>query len=175
MKTNWFAISSSVLIAYLINIVSGLTPSKLNFTPKTIHISSTAGGLSHIAWTLEIGKVLAERGHNVSFITSDLFVKFGLPYEPHIKTISMGPYNSKFQLRDIFDTENPFSASSLNTYATLVEDVYKGEYYAYKNIFASSNTSLAICDQMSLSCFDAAKALNIPMVLHMTPSLSEGD
>jgi UDP:flavonoid glycosyltransferase YjiC (YdhE family) len=174
MKTSWFTVSSSVLIASLASSVAGLTPSKLEFAPKSIHISSTAGGISHIAWTLEIGKVLAERGHSVSFSTSDVYVKFGLPYEPHIKTISMGPHISKVQFRDLFDTEDPISARVTTAYKTLVRDVYKRDFFVYKDIFVSSNTSLVICDQLSLPCFDAAKALNIPMILHMTMSLSQG-
>lgn len=142
--------------------------------PKTIHISSTGGGISHIAWTLEIGKVLAQRGHNVSFITTDPNVKFGTPFLPNIKTISMGPHISKVEFRDLFDVDKPLSAPVTAAYKTLIADIYKRDFHAYSEIFESSNTSLAICDQMALPCFDAAKKLNIPMILHMTMSLSEG-
>jgi UDP-N-acetylglucosamine:LPS N-acetylglucosamine transferase len=174
MHVNWCTFFFSVLVAPLISSVSGLTPSKLEFSPKNIHISSTGGGISHIAWTLEIGKVLADRGHNVSFSTSDMYIKFGLPYEPHIKTISMGPHLSKIQFRDLFDTEDPISTGVTNAYVTLIGDIYKRDYFVYRDIFTSSNTSLVICDQLSLPCFDAAKALDIPMVVHMTMSLSQG-
>jgi UDP-N-acetylglucosamine:LPS N-acetylglucosamine transferase len=151
-----------------------IVPQIQTFEPKTIHISSTGGGISHIAWTLEIGKVLAQRGHNVSFITTDPNVKFGAPFQPDIKTISMGPHLSKVEFRDLFDIEDTFSASMITAYRTLIEDIYKRDFYSYLDIFASSNPSLVICDQMALPCFDAAKQLNIPMILHMTMSLSEG-
>ncbi|KAI7894081.1 uncharacterized protein EV154DRAFT_415586 [Mucor mucedo] len=144
-----------------------------DFAPKTIHISSTGGGISHIAWTLEIGKVLAQRGHNVSFVTTDPNVKFGAAFLPDIKTISMGPHISKVEFRDLFDVNDPVSLSVTTAYRTLIADVYKRDFNAYTHIFETSNTALAICDQMALPCFDAAKKLNIPMILHITMSLSE--
>lgn len=165
-----------LLISLLISSTLALvTPSQVELEPKTIHISSTAGGISHIAWTLEIGKVLAERGHNVSFLTTEPYIKFGTPYEPHIKTISMGPHVSNIQFRDLFDTEDAFSTKVTSSYKQVIEDTYQRDYFVYKDIFSSSNTSIAICDQLSLPCFDAAKELNIPMVIHMTMSLSRGN
>lgn len=156
------------------SVLCAITPTIQDFAPKTIHISSTGGGISHIAWTLEIGKVLAQRGHNVSFVTTDPNIKFGSPFLPDIKTISMGPHLSKVEFRDLFDVDNPFSASVTKAYRTLITDVYKRDFQAYTHIFKSSNTALAICDQMALPCFDAAKKLNIPIILHVTMSLSEG-
>ncbi|CAO0792335.1 unnamed protein product [Mucor circinelloides] len=161
-----------LLWSFISSALATVNPSQLALEPKTIHISSTAGGISHIAWTLEIGKVLAERGHNVSFLTTEPYIKFGTPYEPHIKTISMGPHISKIQFRDLFDTEDAFSTKVTSSYKQVIEDTYKRDYFAYKDIFLSSNTSIAICDQLSLPCFDAAKELNIPMIIHMTMSLS---
>jgi len=163
-----------LLWSFISSALATVNPSQLALEPKTIHISSTAGEISHIAWTLEIGKVLAERGHNVSFLTTEPYFKFGTPYEPHIKTISMGPHISKIQFRDLFDTEDAFSTKVTSSYKQVIEDTYKRDYFAYKDIFLSSNTSIAICDQLSLPCFDAAKELNIPMIIHMTMSLSRG-
>ncbi|KAI8051793.1 hypothetical protein BDF21DRAFT_371722 [Thamnidium elegans] len=131
------------------------------------------GGISHIAWTLEIGKVLAQRGHNVSFITTDPNVKFGVPYQPEVKTISMGPHVSTVEFRDMFDVEELFSKSVVAAYTKLIEDTYQRDYYAYFDLFESSKTDIVICDQLSLPCFDAARELNIPMIMHMTMSLSE--
>ncbi|KAL9551009.1 hypothetical protein MBANPS3_004464 [Mucor bainieri] len=168
MKPQTLLLLSSVISSALATV----TPSQLSLEPKNIHISSTAGGISHIAWTLEIGKVLAERGHNVSFLTTEPYLKFGAPYEPHIKTISMGPHISKIQFRDLFDTEDAFSTKVTRSYKQVIQDTYKRDYFAYRDIFSSSNASIAICDQLSLPCFDAAKELNIPMIIHMTMSLS---
>ncbi|KAI8647360.1 hypothetical protein BD408DRAFT_439191 [Parasitella parasitica] len=168
MKSQIILLLSSLVVSALGTII----PSQVDLDPKIIHISSTAGGISHIAWTLEIGKVLAERGHNVTFLTIDPFVRFGTPYEPHIKTISIGPHISNVQFRDLFDTEDAFSTKVTSAYKQVIEDTYKRDYFAYKDIFSSSNTSIVICDQLSLPCFDAAKELNIPMIIHMTMSLS---
>lgn len=172
MKT--LSLFSSVLILS-VSAVFGLVPSVLPIEPKTIHISSTAGGISHIAWTLEIGKVLAERGHNVSFLTTDIYTKHGVPYQPHIRTISLGPHISNVQFRDLFDTEEPMSKKVTEAYRQVIQDTYKRDYYAYLRIFNESNTDIVICDQLSLPCFDAAKQLNIAMVIHMTMSLSQGN
>ncbi|CEP18658.1 hypothetical protein [Parasitella parasitica] len=161
-----------LLPLFIASTIGTIIPTQVDLEPKTIHISSTAGGISHIAWTLEIGKVLAERGHNVSFLTIDPYIKFGVPYEPHIKTISMGPHISNVQFRDLFDTDDAFSTKVTDAYTQVIEDTYIRDYFAYKYIFSSSNTSIVICDQLSLPCFDAAKELNIPMVIHMTMSLS---
>jgi UDP-N-acetylglucosamine:LPS N-acetylglucosamine transferase len=168
--------SSTLLLLFTVQTLANnvIVPEIQTFEPKTIHIASTGGGLSHIAWTLEIGKVLAQRGHNVSFITTDPNVKFGKPFQPDIKTISMGPHISQVEFRDLFDIEMPFSPSVTKAYRTVIKDCYKRDYYAYLNIFGNSNTALAICDQMALPCFDAAKKLNIPLIMHMTMSLSEG-
>ncbi|KAI9362753.1 hypothetical protein BD770DRAFT_307506, partial [Pilaira anomala] len=141
--------------------------------PKTVHISATLGGLSHIVWTLEIGKVLAQRGYNVSFITTEPNMKFGIPFQPEIKSISMGSRITNVEFNDLFDLEQPFSPSVTAAYNRLIEDTYKRDYYAYYELFKSSNTSLVICDQLSLPCFDAAKKLNIAMIIYMTMSLSE--
>lgn len=164
----------SILLALSSSSLCDLVPEIKNFGAKTIHISSTMGGISHIAWTLEIGKVLAQRGHNVSFITTDPNMKFGVPYQPEIKTISMGPHVSTVEFRDMFDVEELFSKSVSTAYKTLIEDTYQRDYYAYSHIFESSKTDIVICDQLSLPCFDAARRLNIPMIMHMTMSLSEG-
>lgn len=149
-------------------------PKLKQFEPKTIHISATLGGLSHMVWTLEIGKVLAQRGHHVSFITTEPNMKFGIPFQPEINTISMGPRITNVEFKDLFDLEQPFSPSVTAAYHRLIEDTYKRDYYAYYELFKSSNTSLVICDQLSLPCFDAAKKLNIAMIIYMTMSLSEG-
>lgn len=167
-------ITCSIWLLFTTPILSDIVPTIKNFEPKTIHISSTGGGISHIGWTLEIGKVLAQRGHNVSFITTDPNVKFGAPFLPDIKTISMGPHVSKVEFRDLFDVNEPLSTSVTTAYKTLISDVYKRDFNAYTHIFESSNTALAICDQMALPCFDAARKMNIPMILHITMSLSEG-
>lgn len=174
MKT--ILILSSILLLHKPQVYGKnvIVPEIQTFEPKTIHISSTGGGISHIAWTLEIGKVLTQRGHNVSFITTDPNVKFGAPFQPDIKTISMGPHVSEVDFRDLFDIDMPFSPAVTQAYCTIIQDTYKRDYYAYLHIFESSNTNLAICDQMALPCFDAAKKLNIPMIIHMTMSLSEG-
>ncbi|KAI8387449.1 hypothetical protein BD560DRAFT_321151 [Blakeslea trispora] len=131
------------------------------------------GGLSHMAWALEIGQVLAERGHNVSFLTKEPFLKIGEGYAPSIKTISLGPHNSKVQFRDLFDTEDSLSPKIFQAYKQIVEDLYIDEFMTYKDIYKSSNTSIAICDQMTLACVDAARALNLPSIVYMTMSLSD--
>ncbi|GAA5801371.1 hypothetical protein HPULCUR_006817 [Helicostylum pulchrum] len=163
----------SILLALSSSSLGDLVPQIKDFGAKTIHISATLGGISHIAWTLEIGTVLAQRGHNVSFITTDPNVKFGVPYQPEIKTISMGPHVSTVEFRDMFDVEQIFSKSVSKAYQTLLEDTYQRDYYAYYHLFESSKTDIVICDQLSLPCFDAAHQLKIPMIIHMTMSLSE--
>jgi UDP-N-acetylglucosamine:LPS N-acetylglucosamine transferase len=166
--------AQSWIFLCLASSVLCLTPSVIPIEPKTIHISSTVGGISHIAWTLEIGKVLAERGHRVSFLTTDIYVKHGVPYQPHVQTISLGPHNSKVEFRDLFDTDQPMSKKVTDAYQQVIRDTYKRDYLEYLRIFNESNTDMVICDQMSLACFDAAKKLNIVMVIHMTMSLSYG-
>lgn len=162
------------LILFLSTGVLGLVPSVLPIEPKTIHISSTAGGISHIAWTLEIGKVLAQRGHNVSFITIDGYTKFGKPYQPDISTISLGPHVSKIDFVDLFDPEQPMSKRVTDAFRQIIQDSYKQHYYDYLKIFNESKTDIVICDQMAVPCFDAANTLGIAKVVHMTMSLSIG-
>lgn len=151
-----------------------IEPIYRTFEPKTVHISSTTGGISHIAWTLEIGKVLAQRGHNVSFITDDDSVKFAKPYLPEVSTISMGPGLSKQRFRDFFTTHFPLDATVRNTVKNHYRNVYDNHFHNYMEIFQTSNTSMAICDIMAIACADAAEILNIPLVIHMTMSNAEG-
>ncbi|KAF7725368.1 hypothetical protein EC973_009635 [Apophysomyces ossiformis] len=138
----------------------------------TIHMSATLGGISHIGWVLEIGKVLTYRGHNVSFITTDTNLPHVKKY-PEINPINIGPEISSIKFRDLFDIENPFSVSVRQAYIKLIRDTMARDYEAYKGHFLSSKPSLVFCDHMALACMDAAHMLNIPIVVTMTMSISE--
>ncbi|OBZ90520.1 hypothetical protein A0J61_01422 [Choanephora cucurbitarum] len=159
----------------MVTQVYALSPKPMALEPKTVHIAATMGGLSHMAWALEIGKILVERGHNVSFLTKEPFLKIGERYAPFVKTISLGTHKSKIQFRDLFDTEDPLSSVLFQSYSQMIEDLYTDEYRIYIDVFKSSNTSIVLCDQMTLACIDAAKTLKIPTIVYMTMSLSDGN
>ncbi|KAI8975991.1 hypothetical protein BDB01DRAFT_728326 [Pilobolus umbonatus] len=160
------------LLLIFITPIWAIVPAEKTFEPKTIYISSTLGGMSHIGWTLEIGKILAQRGHNVSFITIDPYTRFGLPYQDDIQTISLGPSLSEYGLQHMFDLDHPMSPTVVNVYQSLIKATYERDFKAYLSLFSSTHPSVVICDQLALTCFDAAKRLHIPLIAHMTMSLS---
>ncbi|OBZ80669.1 hypothetical protein A0J61_11282, partial [Choanephora cucurbitarum] len=60
-----------------------------NQSPQHIVISTIIGGSSHTRWVLEIGNILIQRGHNVTYVTRDDQIHLGQAY-PGIQTVSAG-------------------------------------------------------------------------------------
>lgn len=78
------------------SIVSGAAEQLLRepdfWSPKTIYISIMVPGSSPTTWVLEIGEVLAARGHNVIFLCRSYSEKYLKDY-PGIKYANL-VYNS---------------------------------------------------------------------------------
>ncbi|CAG8567178.1 14385_t:CDS:2 [Acaulospora colombiana] len=132
--------------------------------PKQIIVGSFFGGLSHVKPMLEIGKVLAERGYNVTLVAPGKI----LPSEdyPLISQISTGPainhkeeptyqeiFHNKVDYKQIFNLRRFFAKN------------YLSYFNAYKHATETLKPDLFICDVlMNDVCLDIARLNNRPMV-----------
>ncbi|KAK4510984.1 Ubiquinone biosynthesis protein coq9, mitochondrial [Mucor velutinosus] len=132
--------------------------------PKNILFSSNFGGASHVKWVLTILDELSQRGHNVTFVTTNLHTSFAKPY-PHFNTIV---------LKD--DNEMLESTLSAGEHADLYEIVggifefanrnFETDYPALKNIMSSLKIDVALCDfGATAGCYEAAIATGTPYIV----------
>ncbi|EPB85509.1 hypothetical protein HMPREF1544_07692 [Mucor circinelloides 1006PhL] len=137
--------------------------------PKNIVIATSIGGSSHAKWVLEIGKVLADRGHNLTYVTRDDHLHLVDSY-PEIKAVSAG--------RAIYPT-------------TIVDDVlYKPFYDIAKMVRKLLNSAYTeemrfyrqglhitpdffICDAFDDPCIDTAVQFKTPFAITCTGILHQ--
>jgi hypothetical protein len=119
---------------------------------------------------LEIGSILADRGHNVTFLTRDDQLKNAHHY-PNICTHSFGEYvfpDPKQVSRAIQEMAYP----RLNAYFKKnLNRVYPGELSYYQHHFFESKEwkpDLFICDAFNDACLDSAHELKVPSVVTST-------
>ncbi|KAF7727862.1 hypothetical protein EC973_006975 [Apophysomyces ossiformis] len=140
-------------------------------TPKNIMFAGLMGGSSHINWVLNIVDELAERGHNVTYLTRDDHARFGKPY-PRIKTLSIGP-----QAKHLSKVAKKISTMSMMQMVKVMMNAmtvnYVEEYHAYIEAYKKNNIDLVICDHFLVACIDAATNANIPFIVSMSMPLAK--
>ncbi|KAI8884523.1 glycosyltransferase family 1 protein [Backusella circina FSU 941] len=134
------------------------------FQPKNIGFVCAIGGSSHTTWVLTILDELADRGHNVTFLTKDDGVRFGKRY-PRINTVSIGP-DPEIE-EEVYD-----SIEERDNILSLFIDVIKGatsdwekDYYALIDYFKTNKFDTVICDSFLDTCRHAAVAADIPFII----------
>ncbi|CAG8460061.1 8827_t:CDS:2 [Acaulospora morrowiae] len=126
--------------------------------PKQIIIGSSLGGSSHVRPMLEIGKILTERGYNVSGQVTLVAPGNILPSKeyPSISQISTGP--------TIDYIEEPIYQQIFNLRKLFVQN-YISHFNVYKHVIETLNPDVFICDVlMNDVCLDVAWINNRPVV-----------
>ncbi|CAB5369489.1 unnamed protein product [Rhizophagus irregularis] len=134
----------------------------IELSSKNILVGSYIGGRSHLKPALDIAAILAERGHNVTLLTSGYYTP-SLEY-PNIKQVTLGPalnykeiLNSKFHKEFEFKEILPFIENGIIA--------YRETYQKYKNVAKDYNIDLFICDNLlNEACLDIANTLKKPVV-----------
>ncbi|CAB4430087.1 unnamed protein product [Rhizophagus irregularis] len=134
----------------------------IELSSKNILVGSYIGGRSHLKPALDIAAILAERGHNVTLLTSGYYTP-SLEY-PNIKQVTLGPalnykeiLNAKFHKEFEFKEMLPFVENGIIA--------YRETYQKYKNVAKDYNIDLFICDNLlNEACLDIANTLKKPVV-----------
>ncbi|KAJ9069863.1 hypothetical protein DSO57_1014346 [Entomophthora muscae] len=134
--------------------------------PMKVLVSMTFGSRSHIKNVLEIGKTLQERGHAVSYMAIDPYLKFadGFNFTRHC----VGPKGLEIDdhrgISEINQTPvNPF----LDTVEALIENlpiIYRLTMEDILKVVDDTSPDVIVCDFFSPSCIDAAYHRKIPLI-----------
>ncbi|KAG0190053.1 hypothetical protein DFQ28_002527 [Apophysomyces sp. BC1034] len=133
-------------------------------TSHHVVISVTVGGSSHAKWVLEIGEVLALRGHRVTFITRDDHLTLASAYKS-IRTISVGPsvYGDVGSTSDSVRRLSHFAMVSF--FRSVMNKAYATDLPLYWKYFTDDQPSVAICDAFASGCIDIAYEKKVPLVV----------
>ncbi|KAI9246619.1 hypothetical protein EDC94DRAFT_550447 [Helicostylum pulchrum] len=141
-----------------------------NAVPKSVFIATSIGGSSHTKWVLEIGRLLADRGHNVTYVTRDDQLALADPF-PKIKAVSTGPPVYSNVLGKV-ETLNFYQIAKV--VRKFLNNAYTNDMEYYQQLFTTQQVpDLFICDAFNDPCIDTAVALNIPFVITCTGILHQ--
>ncbi|KAI9353987.1 hypothetical protein BD770DRAFT_445314 [Pilaira anomala] len=135
---------------------------------KHIAFSASIGGSSHHHWVLSILDNLAQRGHNLSYLTTTNETRFSKPFS-RIKTIDLGQavnYESSGFMKEM-SSGKPMT-SMLPSLVQLLASNFERDYVTLKDYFKENQVDLVLCDHFMESCAEAATALNIPYIITST-------
>ncbi|KAI8642504.1 hypothetical protein BD408DRAFT_387061 [Parasitella parasitica] len=137
--------------------------------PKNIVIATSIGGSSHARWVLEIGSVLADRGHNLTYVTRDDQLHLADSYL-NIKAVSAGRtiYPATI-VDDLLDM--PFYTIA-KTIRRLLNSAYTDEMRFYRQNL-SIEPDFFICDAFDDPCIDTAVQFNKPFAITCTGILHQ--
>ncbi|KAI8889963.1 glycosyltransferase family 1 protein [Backusella circina FSU 941] len=144
------------------------------FEQKNIGFFCALGGSSHTTWVLTILDELAERGHNVTFLTKDGSVRFGKRY-PKINTVSIGP-EPDFDEEKVYDSIEERD-NILSLFTDVIKEVtadWEKDYFTLIDYFKENNIDTVICDAILDTCRHAATAVNIPFIITGTLGMTSG-
>jgi UDP:flavonoid glycosyltransferase YjiC (YdhE family) len=142
-------------------------------TKPKIFFLGTMGGISHTAWVLEILDLVSARGYNVSYVSYQANEKYIKNY-PDVGFIPLQIPRSSVQFRDFFDPDQAYSKKSVAALTSYFKDTFADQVNDYLTIMKTEKPDVMMCDHMVLACMDAAKHLNIPVVLTSTVKLRAG-
>lgn len=142
-------------------------------TQPKIFFLGTMGGISHTAWVLEILDLVRTRGYNVSYVSYQPNAKYIKNY-PDVGFIPLPIPSSSVQFRDFFDPERSYSKKVVAALTSYFKDTFEDQVRDYLTIMKNEKPNVMMCDHMAIACMDAAKHLNIPVVLTSTVKLRAG-
>ncbi|KAK9695767.1 hypothetical protein K7432_012801 [Basidiobolus ranarum] len=165
-----------LILSTLITLVTAsqtASQSLLNQTwhqSKKVFISSHYGGYSHAKPIFQIGTALKERGHEVAFVSYDLFTDLAKPWG--FERISIGQEPVPLAELKVLMKEVTLKAEvEIHTVVdTMWSMSYKSSYLQLRKVFAKEKPDLVMCDVFNFGCVDAAYHLNIPFTVQI-PSL----
>ncbi|KAI8384822.1 uncharacterized protein BYT42DRAFT_563750 [Radiomyces spectabilis] len=140
--------------------------------PKTVLFSVAGGGSSHVNWVLTVLEQVAARGHRVIYAAKDDHTRYGRAY-PSIETASIGPA-SLLNSKDFLSEENshPKMLDMVAATFDVLHSDYERELAAYKELFATHNIDMVICDHFAVACMDATRdAKTTPLVVTATNAM----
>ncbi|KAI8331114.1 hypothetical protein BD560DRAFT_494174 [Blakeslea trispora] len=155
------------------NSLLSLEPTYFENDYKNIAFFSAFGGSSHSLWVLNICDELGQRGHNVSYLTSDEQVKFGKPYSK-VKTVSVGSQNYKPTV--VGDSTEIRSSTPIQFIKKAFNVLYvnfERDFEFAKNYFIAHEIDVVICDHFAEVCVDAANAVKIPYIITATMEITK--
>lgn len=156
----------------ILNIVFGLVlgKDKPDFNPSNqpmkILVSMTFGSRSHIKNVFEIGKELQARGHSLSYMALEPYLRFADGY--NITRYQIGPSGIEVDdHRGISDRNlvpiNPL-ADTLQALVDHLPIIYRYTFEDVLEIIDNTKPDILICDFFSPSCIDAGIKRNLPVI-----------
>ncbi|KAI9293332.1 UDP-Glycosyltransferase/glycogen phosphorylase [Neoconidiobolus thromboides FSU 785] len=146
----------------------GLPNHKLN-----IVLHSSFGGRSHIKSLLEIGDVLAKRGHSITYATIHDNIRFTSGY--NIKNYTLGSTETDTEMEKLLRAKvkqmiaqspselNPkYLAKSLGSFFS---KYYEDTFLPLKEYLIETKPDLVVCSFFAISCIDLAKHLKLPLII----------
>lgn len=131
---------------------------------EKIIISSLFGSKSHFKYLVQIGRELQHRGHSIQYISFSHNVK----YVRDNFNFTTQLIKQNIQLPDYYfgNLDKVESEYQLNQILGkwLIND-YKENYLQLSSMFKSEKPDVVICDFLAIACSDAAKKLNIPLIV----------
>ncbi|GAB5590541.1 hypothetical protein Unana1_05441 [Umbelopsis nana] len=150
-------------------IVSGAAEQLLRepdfWSPKTIYISIMVPGSSLTTWVLEIGQVLAARGHNVTFLCRSYSEKYLKDY-PGIKYANLVD-NSILYDDDEFNSvlrQRDDNIGFMKMIIKAAKSSFRDDYTQYSAHFQAQRPDIVLCDHLNDPCIRAADENKIPLI-----------
>ncbi|KAK9761836.1 hypothetical protein K7432_012973 [Basidiobolus ranarum] len=138
--------------------------------PRKVFISSHYGGYSHAKPMFQIGAALKERGHEVAFVSYDLFTDLAKPWG--FDTISIGQGTVTLAELKVLAKEVALKATTdIHESVDIMWSLsYKSSYLPLRELFIKEKPDLVMCDIYNFGCIDAAYHLDIQFTVQI-PSL----
>ncbi|KAI8335388.1 hypothetical protein BC941DRAFT_430202 [Chlamydoabsidia padenii] len=136
-------------------------------TPKNILFAAFLPGSSHIVWVLRFLDELANRGHNVTFVTMEENFKYAAPY-PRLKTVPAGfkKIDTALLFKDL--GSHPPPTKIVSKIYDIVAPNWRPSFETLANLIESSPVDVIICDHMTDPCVDIAHHKNLPLIMTST-------
>lgn len=129
-----------------------------------IVIHSSIGGRSHARAMLEVGQVLAERGHAVAYAALEENLRFSDGYNVSRASLgSLAPDDTRGKLRELMAGRTNVMGRMMDMLAPMLARFYAAEYASLRRVLAGAD--LVVCDIAASACLDIAKAQGIPLVI----------
>ncbi|KAI7905328.1 uncharacterized protein BX663DRAFT_469250 [Cokeromyces recurvatus] len=131
--------------------------------PKNIMFASSFGGSSHATWVLSILDELYHRGHNITYVSTNLHAKFAKPY-PYFNTVVLEKERSV--LGKSVDGKHVPIGDIIEELLDYANQEFGNDYATFKNIMVNRSMDIAICDYGAASgCSEAAKDTKTPYIV----------
>ncbi|CAO3629165.1 unnamed protein product [Mucor fragilis] len=162
---SWATLVSTALCAHAFELGESFRQ------PKNILFGSVGGGSTHINWVLSILDALADRGHNVTFVTHDNEVKYGLEH-PNLNTVSIGRNDVDLSIPGNRKRHTDNALFLIEVYNAVHTD-YDTKMHKYKDIVEGTHFDVALCDHFTIPCVDIAQNVDIPLIITTALAISQ--